>query len=91
MHTETAYCLIASIIFRAVGNRWSSFLCLNLFDMGLNKIEYMASGSNISVYIIKPTTAVGLVFCVWRLVVIIRLVGRYSLVLSISVLWFTVV
>ena len=51
----------------------------------------MASGRNISIYIIKPTTTVGLVFCVWTLVVIIRLVGRYVLVLWISGLWFTVV
>ena len=56
-------------------------LGLVVLDMGPNKMEYMASGRNISIYIIKPTTTVGLVFCVWTLVVIIRLVGRYVLVL----------
>lgn len=58
--------------------------------MGLNKTESVAFGRNIRIYVIKATTTVGLVFCVWKLVVINRLVGRYVLVLSISVLLITV-
>lgn len=62
--TETAACLIATLI-GTVTNRWSSFLCIHTLDMGLNKVEYMTSGSNISAHIIKPTTVVGFgILCV---------------------------